>query len=161
MNNESRMIFESYKTVEEGMWNRLAARGSQAIGAVKGLGVQAKGAIQKTAGSALKSVGTKAADMYGGDPAKSSLVKSGKNLTSKGTKNKNAGARMGQESKYRSYLTPAVDSIIKDLKKLNMPFDNEATLKTDLIAAITKHLSQVTPSGQFKTDKGKVGAKVI
>jgi len=47
-NRDNRLIFEKYtpKTLEEGMFDRLKARGAGAVGAVKGLGQQAKGAFK-------------------------------------------------------------------------------------------------------------------
>ena len=47
-NRDNRLIFEKYtpKTLEEGMWDRLKARGAGAVGAVKGLGQQAAGAVK-------------------------------------------------------------------------------------------------------------------
>lgn len=48
MNKDTRLIFEKYtpKTLEEGMWDRLKARGAGAVGTVKGLGQQAAGAVK-------------------------------------------------------------------------------------------------------------------
>jgi hypothetical protein len=48
MNKDTRLIFEKYtpKTLEEGMWDRLKARGAGAVGTVKGLGQQVTGAAK-------------------------------------------------------------------------------------------------------------------
>jgi hypothetical protein len=45
---DNRLIFEKYtpKTLEEGMFDRLKARGAGAVGTVKGLGQQAIGAVK-------------------------------------------------------------------------------------------------------------------
>lgn len=112
MNKDSHQIFETYKTtsanqeiVQEGMFDRLKAKGAGVIGAAKGLGQQATGAY-KGAVAGLKGdvPGVQAAQLQ-----------------------KKAGAIQGKVAKVESYrktaeqkLNKVSNEVFEDLKKLGI-----------------------------------------
>ena len=145
-------IYEAYKTksanleiVEEGLFDRLKARGSQAVGAVKGMGQQALGGAQQLAGKAVSAIG--------GSEAGKEIIKAGEKKVSQ-------GSVMGDIAKYESYVKNTVDTTLNDLKKLNMQVRDENKLRVDLTNAIMGQLQQVTKAGQFRSDKGQMGSKL-
>jgi len=113
MNKDMHSIYETYKgtaankeILEEGLFDRLKARGAQAVGAVKGLGAQAAGTVKGAVAGATGNVASvKAAQMQ-----------------------RKTGAIQGQLSKIESYkksavqkMSNSIDDIINDLTKLGMP----------------------------------------
>lgn len=140
-NNDTDLILEAYQKIEEGLWNRVKARGSQAVAATGGLFNQAKGGIQKSIGKQVAKVGNKTASLYGGDPKKSTITKKGNSLIKKGRGNIASGKVAGDHAKYRSYVKNAVDDVVADLKKLGMSVTDPAKLHQDLTATITNNLS--------------------
>jgi hypothetical protein len=152
MNKDMHQIYEAYKSksanleiVEEGLFDRLKARGAQAVGAVKGMSQQALGGAQQLAGKAVGALGG---------------VESGKEIQQAGQKKAAQGSTMGDVAKYESYVKNAVETTLSDLKKLNMPVKDENKLRVDLTTAIMGQLQQVTKSGQFRSDKGQISSKL-
>jgi len=112
MNKDMHSIYETYKgtaankeIIEEGLFDRLKARGAQAVGAVKGLGNQAAG-IAKGAVAGVKgdTAGVQAAQQQ-----------------------RQAGAAQGQLAKINSYKATAMkkldatsNEIFNDLKALGI-----------------------------------------
>lgn len=160
MNKDSHQIFETYKTtsanqeiIQEGLFDRLKARGAQAVGAVKGLGQQAAGGAQKLAGKAVGKVGGALGSQTAGTI--------GKEIQAAGGKKVSTGKAAGETAKYQSIIKSAVANTVNDLKKLNIPVKDEAALTQQLTAAIVSNLSQVTKGGQLRSSAtGKIGAKV-
>ena len=110
MNKDMHHIYETYKgtsatqeIIQEGLFDRLKARGAQAVGAVKGLGNQAAGTVKGAVAGATGNVaGVEAA-----------------------TKQRVAGSVQGELAKARSYkqtavtkITNSINDVIKDLEKL-------------------------------------------
>ena len=160
------LLNEAYdQIIEEGLFDRLKARGSQAMGAVQGAGQQLKGKLKQKAGTALTGAATGVARGLGIDPAaatgKGTLAARGADMAAAGGKDMMQGARKGDEAKYRSYITNSTKSIANDLKKLGMEVADENQLIQDIQKAITKNLKQVTAGGQFRTQAGQMGAKVV
>jgi hypothetical protein len=160
------LLAEAYEQVNEGIFDRLKARGSQAIGAVKGAGQQIAGKAQQAAGSLTSKAGDLAAkgvEAVGGtiDPSKNKLTQAGSSMQKAGSKQVSAGQRAGDEAKYKSYISNSAKTIATDLNKLGMAIGDEAALIQDLQATITKHLKNVTKSGQFRDSKGRIGGKVV
>ena len=163
MNKDSHKIFETYcssnqlnenTALNEGLFDRLKARGSQAVGGVKGLGQQIAGKAQQAVG---KAVG-KASNFVGGGPEGDTIAK---NIQSKGEKREFGGKMAGDVAKYSSYIKNTVATTIKDLKALNMPVDDEVSLAADLKSAIVKHLKGVS-KGQLTAKAGtKVAGKGV
>jgi len=112
MNKDMHQIFETYKStsatkeiIEEGLFDRLKARGAQAVGTVKGLGNQAAG-IAKGAIAGVK-----------GDTAG----------VQAGLQQRQAGAVQGDLAKIESYRATAMkkldatsQEIFNDLKRLGI-----------------------------------------
>jgi len=166
--NDQKLIAEAYKQVNEGLFDRLKARGSQAVGAVKGAGQQLAGKAQKAAGSAVAAAGnlaSKGASAVGieNDPEKNKLFQKGAQMQKDGAKAQTQGQRAGQEAKYKSYITNSVKTITNDLAKLGMPVKDEDALMKDLQATLTKHLTQVGgKSGkQLRDASGKLGGAIV
>lgn len=161
------MLMEAYEQViEEGLFDRLKARGAQAVGAVKGAGQQIAGGAKQLAGQAVSKAGgyaQKGVEAVGGsvDPSKNKLTQYGAGLEKAGKKQIGAGQRAGEEAKYRSYISNTVQTLINDLTKLGMAVNDEAALSKELTDVITRNLKQVTKSGQLRTAAGTMGGKVV
>ena len=146
MNKDSHQIYETYKTtsanqeiIQEGLFDRLKARGAQAVGAVKGLGQQAAGTV-KGAVAGVKG------DVAGVKTAQ---------------KQKMAGQMAGELAKYQSIIKSAVTGTVNDLKKLKMPIKDETALNKALTDAILGQLVQATATGQLRqASSGKIDAKI-
>ncbi len=163
---DQELLAEAYSDVyEEGILDRLKARGSQAVGAIKGAGQQLAGKAQQAAGTAVGKAGElaqKGVEAVGGqiDPAQNKLTQKANELQKAGSKQIAKGQRAGDEAKYKSYIANSVKTIATDLAKLGMPVGDEATFTKELQDVITKHLTQVTAKGQFRTSAGTIGGKV-
>jgi hypothetical protein len=159
--NDQELIGEAYEQMNEGMFDRFKARGSQALGAVKGAGQQIAGKAQQAVGGAIGKAAGLGGQVLGVDASKGDLAQKGSAMQKAGAKQQTAGARQGDEAKYKSYITNSAKTIAKDLTKLGMSVSDEATLIADIQAAITKNLTQVTASGQFRDTGGRIGKKVV
>ena len=159
--NDQELIGEAYEQMNEGMFDRFKARGSQALGAVKGAGQQIAGKAQQAVGGAIGKAAGLGGQVLGVDASKGDLAQKGSAMQKAGAKQQTAGARQGDEAKYKSYITNSAMTIAKDLTKLGMSVSDEATLIADIQAAITKNLTQVTASGQFRDTGGRIGKKVV
>ena len=157
---DEQMIAEAYMQIQEGFMDRLKARGSQAVGAVKGAGQQIAGKAQQAAGGALGKAAELGGKALGVDASQGGLAQKGQAMQKAGAKQIGAGARSGEEAKYKSYIANSAQTIAKDLSSLGMTVTDEATLIADIQAAITKNLSQVSGGGQLRTAAGTMGGKV-
>ena len=163
---DQELLAEAYENIQEGLFDRLKARGAQALGVVKGAGQQLKGKAQQVAGSAVSKAGEYAAkgvEAIGGqiDPSANKVALKGKELQQSGAKDQRAGARAGDEAKYKSYIANSVKTIVNDLAKLGMPVRDEATFAQELQEVIINNLEHVTANGQFRTSSGTFGGKVV
>ena len=100
MNKDMHSIYETYKgtaankeILEEGLFDRLKARGAQAVGAAKGLGAQAAGTVKGAVAGAKGNV----ADVQAAQ------------------QQRKAGAIQGQLSKVESYRNSAVQKMSKSI----------------------------------------------
>jgi len=178
---DQQLIAEAYQQIEEGLWDRVKARGSQAVGAVKGVGGRVKGAAKGIAGKAAGAAGeqiAKGVEAVGGtiDPEKNKLAKYGKDLQSAGAADTAAGKASGQEAKYTSYINNSAKTIVNDLKKLGMALSvPEEQLTQQLVNIISNSLENVqserlpgpreyakeAPSeARYKDNEGTVGGQV-
>ena len=160
------LINEKYEQIQEGLFDRLKARGSQAVGAIKGAGQQLKGGAKQFAGRAVSKVGDiaqKGIEAVGGStsPEGNKISQYGSGLQKAGAKQVAAGERAAEEAKYKSYIANTVKTIANDLNKLGMPVKDTATFEKELTDVIIKNLSQVTARGQFRNAAGQIGGKVI
>ncbi len=110
------LIAEAYDNIDEGILDQLKARGSQAVGAVKGLGQQAVGVAKQAAGKVVAGAGNLAAkgvQAVGGtiDPSSNKLVQAGANLQKAGQTQQAAGTVQGENAKIASYQASAIQSI--------------------------------------------------
>jgi hypothetical protein len=154
------MLAEAYEQVNEGLFDRLKARGSQAVGAVKGAGQQLAGKAQQAAGSAVSKAAELGGKALGVDASQGTLAQKGASMQQAGQKQQTAGARQGEEAKYKSYIANSAKTLANDLAKLGMAVDDEAALIQDIQTAITKHLSQVTANNQLRDARGRMGGKI-
>ena len=157
---DQELLAEAYGAVNEGMFDRLKARGAQAVGAVKGAGNQLAGKAKSAAGGALGKAAELGGQALGVDASKSGLAQRGAELQKDGDKQQRAGDRQGDESKYKSYITNSAKTLANDLSKLGMEVADEDALIADIQASISKHLKQVTKSGQLRNAKGQIGGRV-
>jgi hypothetical protein len=129
MNKDIHQIFETYKStsankeiLEEGLFDRLKARGSQAVGAVKGFGQQAAGTVKGALAGATGNVsGVQAASQQ-----------------------RAAGAIQGEVAKLESYkqsaiqiATKAFQQIANDISKLKITSPNTKAIVDGFIQAST------------------------
>lgn len=103
MNKDAHLIYETYtksaaqqEIIQEGLFDRLKARGSQAVGTVKGLGQQAAGAVKgAVAGVKGDTAGVEAAQ-----------------------KQRQAGAAQGELAKIDSYQATATQKLQKTAEEI-------------------------------------------
>jgi hypothetical protein len=159
MNKDTKSIFETYKAtsakqeiIEEGIFDVLKTRGSEALGGAKGLGQQALGGAQKLAGKAVGKVGTKlgskSAETIGGEIQKAGQRK----ITS--------GGMASDIAKYKTYLKSSVDTLLADLKGLDIKVKDENALRQALTDTIVQNLQNVTATGQYRSKTGALGGKI-
>lgn len=159
--NDQNLINERYEQLQEGLFDRFKARGAQALGAVKGVSQQVAGKARQVAGGALSKTAELGGRALGVDVSKGELAQKGAALTAAGQKQVKAGQRAGEEAKYQSYISNAVQTIIDDLNKLGMQIKDENVFSKELTAVIAKNLTQVTAKGQLRTAAGTIGGKVV
>jgi hypothetical protein len=158
--SDQNLINERYEQIQEGLFDRLKARGAQALGTVKGAGQQIAGKARQVAGGALSKTAELGGRALGVDASQGGLAQKGAQLTQAGKKQVGAGQRAGEEAKYQSYINNTVQTIIGDLTKLGMGIKDESVLSKELTDVITKNLTQVTAKGQLRTAAGTIGGKV-
>ena len=157
---DQKPLEEAYQLVQEGLWDRLKARGSQAVAAVKGAGHQIAGSAKQAAGSVLNKAAAGVGKVVGHDLSGSKWGQKAQSLQKAGTSQKEGASRMSQEAKYRSYINSAVQNVVTDLEKLQMPIADKDQLVAELRQVLFKNLKQVTANGRFRTAKGRIGGKV-
>jgi len=145
---DQQLLAEAYQQIEEGLWDRLKARGSQAVGAAKGLGGRVKGAAKDIAGQAVgaagKGIQSAGEAIWADAPKDNKLLKRAEKLKQAGAADAAAGRRSGQEAKYKSYINNSAKTIANDLKKLGMALEvSEEEFIQDLIDTITDSLKNV------------------
>lgn len=160
MNRDAHQIYETYtktaanrQLIEEGMFDRLMARGAQAVGAVKGAGQRIAGGAQQAAG---KAIGKVAGAIGGGEAAKQAA----QNIQKTGKSKIESGKMAGDIAKYQSIIKRTVANTVNDLKKMNIPVKDENALTQQLTAAVTGQLTNVSKTGQFRGQSGRLGQKV-
>lgn len=157
-------INEAYAKVyqqplEEGIWDVAKARGAQAVGAVKGLGQKVGGAYQQAKGGLVQKAVGAGAKALGLDPTKSELYQKGKEQQRMGKAQIKAAGEVAQGAKYNTYINSALDGLVKDLKRLNIPISDENVMKKELFAVLKRQMTELkTSGGQFSVgSKTKVG----
>lgn len=151
-NNEDQRNLE--ELIEEGFFDRMKARGSQAVGAIRGVGQQIKGGVQQAAGNVVQGAGKAAGNVVqavGGtiDPANNKIAQAGQNLQQQGQQNIQAGGQQANIAKIDSYKNSAAKNIQKmvadiqnDMKKLGIQIQGNKfeqfskSMTTSLIKAI-------------------------
>jgi hypothetical protein len=132
---DQQMLEEAYTQIQEGFWDRFKARGAGAMGAIKGMGQQIKGDLQKSAGSAVSGMG---------DTGKSF----GDELSQKGQQNIEGGKVSGHNAKIE-YLKKNLDKRIQkfvggikeDIQKLGLDIGN-----IEMISGINDALNNLKKS---------------
>jgi len=142
--DEQKLIGAYDQILEEGLFDRLKARGSQAMGAVQGSGQQLKGKLKQKAGSAITGAATGVARGLGIDPTAATgpgtLAAKGAEMSAAGQEDIAQGATKGNDAKYESYIKNSAKTIVNDLKKLGMPVYDEFELETAIINAVQSNL---------------------
>jgi hypothetical protein len=177
---DQQLLAEAYQQIEEGIWDRVKARGSQAVGLAKGAKDWGKGAAKGTWGRAVGAAGKgiqKAVDATFEDaPKDNKLLKKAEKLKKAGAADRSVLKTSGQEAKYTSYINNSAKTIVNDLKKLGMDLSvPEETLTQSLVDLISNSLENVqserlpgprqfakdAPSeARYKDSEGKVGGQV-
>lgn len=146
------LINEAYQQVEEGIYDRLRARGAQAIGTMKGAGQRIAGAAQQAYGRGASAVGSvldKGAQSLGYQGGGNVLTKYGQAQQQVGAKQVQAGQAASEAAKYDSYIQNAAQGLVTDLQKLNMPVDDSNALLKDIKTVLAKHLRNVNSQGAY------------
>jgi len=144
-NNEDQRNLE--ELIEEGLWDRMKARGSQAVGAVRGAGQQVKGGFQQAAGSALSKAGSAGAKAFGGSED-NTLSNKGREFSQQGQQASGEGMVSGHNAKVQ-YLQKNIDKRIdsfvadikNDIKKLGLDIGN-----IEIVSGINAALGQLKKS---------------
>ena len=160
-NNEDQRNLE--ELIEEKLFDRLKAYGSQAVGAVKGAGQQLKGKAQQAAGGVVQAAGNLAAQgvqAVGGqiDPSQNKLTQAGQGMQQAGQANVATGAVQGQIAKIDSYKNSAGKNIQKlladiknDLAKLGIQVNTNQMagaakkMNTELMKVLDTFKNQAAP----------------
>lgn len=158
---DQNLLEEAYQLVQEGLLDRLKARGSQALASVKGAGHQIVGKAKQVSGNLLNKAVTGMGNVIGQDTSKSSLAQKGQDLAKAGASQRNTASKLPQEAKYRSYINNAAQTLVADLEKLGMPIKDRDQLVAALKTTLMSGLQQVTSKGQLRTAKGQIGNKII
>lgn len=132
-------LSEAEIAIAEGFFDRLKARGAQALGAVRGLGQRVAGGVNRAVGQAQYGAGSTLAKYAGGDKSKSPLVQKGLERQRAAKAQIQQGKETASNQKYVSYVNNTVNTLVNDLKKLNIPITNESQLINDLYTAITNN----------------------
>jgi hypothetical protein len=153
--------WEEHGVIEEGLWDRLKARGSQAVGAVRGAGQQLKGATQQVAGGMANKagqLGAKGVQALGGtiDPSQNKLTQMGQNMQQRGAQNIQDGSVQANDSLIDSYkqsvqknIQNLVAEIQNDLTKLGLQLDTKkfSSFSKSMTTSLVKSLD-LLKSGQ-------------
>jgi hypothetical protein len=143
-NNKDQRNLE--ELIEEGLMDRLKARGAEALGSAKGLGQQLKGAFKQAAGSAL----SKAGDFAEIDK----LSRKGEKYTQQGQQSSREGMVSGYNAKIEYLqknidmrIQSFVDDIKNDIKKLDLDIGNIEIVSgiNDALNQLKKSVSGATP----------------
>ena len=153
---DQQLLAEAYQQIEEGIWDRVKARGSQAVGLAKGAKDWGKGAAKGTWGRAVGAAGKgiqKAVDATFEDaPKQNKLLKKAEKLKKAGAADRSVLKTSGQEAKYASYIKNSANTIVNDLNKLGMEVADPDALNQELQKLVSKHLTQVSAQGHLKRD---------
>ena len=144
---DQQLLAEAYQQIEEGIWDRVKARGSQAVGLAKGAKDWGKGAAKGAWGGAVGAAGKgiqKAVDATFEDaPKQNKLLKKAEKLKKAGAADRSVLKTSGQEAKYASYIKNSANTIVNDLNKLGMEVADPDALNNELQKLVSKHLTQV------------------
>jgi hypothetical protein len=149
-------INEAYSKVrlqqlDEGIFDVAKARGAQAVGAVKGLGQRVGGAYQKAKGGLVQKAVGAGAKALGLDPKQSELYQKAKEQERIGKKKLETAGDISKEAKYNTYINSALDGMVKDLKRLNIPFRDESVMKKEIFDVLKRQMPELkTSGGQFR-----------
>lgn len=154
------------RAIAEGFFDRLKARGSQAVAGAAGLGKQAIGGVQRAAGNAVQGAGNLAAkgvEALGGqiDPANNKVANYGQDLRNQGISNQSQGQAAGEIAKTKSYLNNAVATVVNDFKKLNIPIKDEQAFVADLQKLFISHIAGANPRTNQLNVRTNVGGNNI
>jgi len=157
--NEAYAQMYNQKQLDEGIFDVAKARGAQAIGAVKGLGQKVGGAYKQAKGGLVQKAVGAGAKALGLDPTKSELYQKGKEQQRVGKAQIKDAGEVAQGAKYNTYINSALDGLVKDLKRLNIPISDENAMKKELFNVLKRQMTELkTSGGQFSVGSStKVG----
>lgn len=139
------------KQLDEGVWDVAKARGAQAVGAVKGLGQRVGGAYKQAKGGLVKKAVGAGAKAIGLDPEKSEVYQKAKEQERIGQKQVQTSGDISKEAKYTTYVNSALNGLVKDLKRLNIPFRDESVMKKEIFDVLKRQMPEIkTSGGQFR-----------
>ena len=129
-------INEAYSQVikqqlEEGILDVAKSRGAQAIGAVKGFGQKVGGMYKQAKGGLVQKAVDVGAKAVGLDPKKSEVYQKAKEQQRMGKAQVKSAGEISQGAKYNTYINSALDGLVKDLKRLNIPVRDENVMNTE------------------------------
>lgn len=156
MKKDDISINEAYSRIysqqlDEGIWDVAKARGAQAVGAVKGLGQKVGGAYKQAKGGLIKKAVGAGAKAIGLDPAKSEVYQKAKEQERIGQKQVQTAGDISKQAKYNTYINSALEGLVKDLKRLNIPFRDESVMKKEIFDVLKRQMSEIkTSGGQFR-----------
>lgn len=136
---DQELLAEAYDQVNEGIFDRAKARVGQAAGAVRGLAAKGKGKLQQQAGKAVTALGAKSAGQEIQDAGQEKID----------------NAQTGNDAKIANYLNSITNTIVKDLKALNIDFAEAETLKEFLKEIIQDSIDSAPAPKQAATSSAQ------
>lgn len=142
------------RNLNEGTTDVAKAKWAGLKGGIQGFGKQIKGGFNKTVGNLANKGISAVSKGLGGDPNKSPWAKSAQNLAAKGQQQIDTGKNQAYTDKYNAYVSSAVDSLVSDLKSLNINVTNKNKLVSDVKNSIIN--STQKPAGASKQQAAPV-----
>lgn len=136
------------RNLNEGATDVAKAKWAGLKGGIQGFGKQIKGGFNKAVGNIANKGISAVSKGLGGDPNKSPWAKSAQNLATKGQQQIDTGKNQAYTDKYNAYVSSAVDSLVSDLKSLNINVTNKNKLVADVKNSIIN--STKNPAGAAK-----------
>ena len=122
-------LAEKRVLAQEGLWDRIKARGAQAVGAVKGVSDRIAGAANTAVGNVASAAGnlaSRGAQAIGidNDPSKNKLSQYGQSAIHRGQQQTQKGKMSGTYAKIDSYVKGIVKQLNNDLNKLGIKLND-------------------------------------
>jgi hypothetical protein len=137
--------------IQEGIFDRLKARGAGVMGSARGLYNQAIGKGQQAIGRVANLADTGLNALGRPQTGINKVKQYADTMKNRGANNINFGKKQGELTKIHSYIDNSVKNIIQDMTKLKIPIKDIANFQQQLIDVYTQNISgiELNPSSTF------------